>query len=156
MSYVLWQMVDVHGRWTRMRERKRIGDDDDASLWPRRRRQQIELAIMCLSSCLARASERKKGFSWSSGLALYARTRLRLSLSTPDNNVKKNKNATTNSFSPSFSFLFEVYTCMCGQGPSAGLERWRALFGSLLSYSLYGFYVQRQVRKKERTRKNNI
>jgi hypothetical protein len=57
MSCVLWQMVNVHGCWTHIRERKRIGDDDDASLWPRRRRQQIELAIMCLSSCLARESK---------------------------------------------------------------------------------------------------
>ena len=59
MSYVLWQMVNVHERWTHTRERKRIGDDDDASLWPSQRRQQIELAIMCLSSCLAQANERK-------------------------------------------------------------------------------------------------
>ena len=35
----------------RERERKRTGDDSDASV--QRRRQQIVLAIMCLSGCLA-------------------------------------------------------------------------------------------------------
>jgi hypothetical protein len=120
MSYVLWQMVNVHGCWTHMRERKRIGDDDDASLWPRRRLQQIELAIMCLSSCLAgssdRANERKKRFGWSSGLAFYVRTRLRLSLLTLGDSVKKNRNAATNSFSILFRhrFLFySKYICAC-------------------------------------------
>jgi hypothetical protein len=109
MSYVLWQMVNVHGRWTHMRERKRIGDDDDASLWPNRRRQQIELAIMCLSSCLARTNERKKGLGWSSGLASYARIRLRRLLSMLDDSVKKNKNATCNSFTILFHHRFSFF-----------------------------------------------
>ena len=51
--YVLEQMVNVHvhEQWVHMNERKRTKDDDDASLWPRR--QQIELAIMCLTVWLS-------------------------------------------------------------------------------------------------------
>jgi len=168
MSYVLWQMVNVHGRWTHIRERKKIGDDDDASLWPGRRRQQIELAIMCLSSCLARESkrasewtnERKKGFSWSSGLTLYARTRLHLSLSTPDDSVKKSKNAATNSFSSSFSFFFTLSIYVHVRTGSISWP-WTMTSAFLFSSSLFFVWflcstTSKKKKERERTRKNSI
>jgi hypothetical protein len=40
------------------KKRKRTGDVDDASLWPRQ--QQIELAIMCLSGWLSGLNDERR------------------------------------------------------------------------------------------------
>lgn len=60
-------------------------------------------------------NERKKGFSWSSGLALYTRTRLRLSLVTLADSVKKNKKCSNQFFFTIvfFFFFYSKYTCAC-------------------------------------------
>jgi hypothetical protein len=155
-------MVNVHEQWVHVKEKKsrrrwwRVSLTASAANWIS---DYVSVWLSGLNERRAskKASEWTRTFGWSSGLALYARTRLRLSHSTLAESIKKNKNAATNFFSflirHRFLFYYKcIYIYICGQGPLVGLERWRPLSRSSSSQPMYGFMFNTSMKEKKNRR----
>ncbi len=110
MSYVPWQLVNVHGQWIHVKKKekesqrrwRRVSLTASAANWIS---DYVSVWLSDLNKKRAskQVSERTSAFGWSSGLAFYARARLRLPHSTLVEITKENKNAATKLLF--FSFL---------------------------------------------------
>jgi hypothetical protein len=166
ISYVLQQMVNVHEQWVDVKEKEnrrrwwRVSLTASAANWIS---DYVSVWLSGLNERRAskKANEWTRAFGWSSGLALYARTRLRLSHSTLAESTTKNKNAATNFFLFSYVIVFfstlSVHICMRTGSISWPWTMTTAFtFFFFFSTSYVWFYVQYKYKKRKRIREKSI